>query len=80
MAQTPREPPEPATTHDIEALEERLEVHLTVYVDERLVATETRLSRVVAAQLAAQTRTLVVTALAILAAAMAALTVVRHLP
>jgi hypothetical protein len=80
MAQPPREPPEPAARADLEALEETLEVHLTVYVDERLVATETRLSRVVAAQLAAQTRTLVVTALAILAAAMAALTVVRHLP
>ena len=80
MVGPPHEPPEPATRSDLDALEERLEVHLAVYVDERLMATEARLSRTLGAQLAAQTRTLVVAgAIGLATAAVMAPTVVRAL-
>jgi hypothetical protein len=69
MAQPPREPPELATRAHLDALEERLEVHLSVFLDERLVATEARLLTTLRTQLAAQTRTLATVLAAVVAVA-----------
>lgn len=65
----PQYPADPATNAALEAVEEHLEVHLAVFVDERLTSTEQRLTAAFHADLAVISRAV---ALAVVGAVLAA--------
>lgn len=75
----PRPPRRPVTTADLDACEERLEVHTSVFVDERLYATEQRLLSGLRAGLGRQTRVLLL-ALAVVFATLAVLIIAAPVP
>ena len=73
----PQDPADLATKLDLDALEEHLEVHLSVFVDERLTGTERRLMAAFQAELDTHLRAVAAAIVgAVLAAVIVALAVV----